>query len=70
MKRALAGGLVLVILLHQDFWLAKNATLLFGFLPAGLAYHMAYTGLAALAMAALVRWAWPRELEDEDRPAP
>ena len=54
-----------VYLLHQDFWDWKRATpLIFGFLPVGLAYHAAYSVLAALTMAVLVRFAWPKHLED------
>jgi chromate transport protein ChrA len=56
---------VAVYLLHQDFWNWKRATpLIFGFLPIGLAYHAAYSILAALTMAVLVKFAWPKHLED------
>ena len=54
-----------VYLLHQDFWNWKNAKpLIFGFLPIGLAYHAAYSILAAITMAVLVKFAWPKHLED------
>ena len=54
-----------VYLLHQDFWNWKNAKpLIFGFLPIGLAYHAAYSILAAITMAMLVKFAWPKHLED------
>ena len=53
-----------VYVLHQDFWNWKSATpLLFGFLPLGLAYHAAYSILAAILMAVLVKAAWPSHLE-------
>ena len=53
-----------VYLLHQDFWNWKKAApLVFGFLPIGLAYHVAYSVLAALLMAVLVKFAWPKHLE-------
>jgi hypothetical protein len=35
----------------------------FGFLPIGLAYHAGYSVLAAIMMAVLVKWAWPKHLE-------
>jgi hypothetical protein len=61
---AFAAAIVLLYLLHQDTWLWRTARpLVFGFLPAGLFYHAMYTLAAALLMAALVRWAWPRHLE-------
>ena len=67
MKRALLILVVLVVyVLHQDVWLFRAARpLVFGFLPAGLAYHAAYTVLAALLMWLLVSVAWPSRLEQE-----
>ena len=56
--------LVLLFIFHQDFWLWKNGTLVFGFIPAGLAYHMAFSLLSALAWYLAVRFAWPAELEE------
>lgn len=50
--------------LHQDFWNWTAARpLVFGFLPAGLAYHAVYTLGASALMALLVRRAWPAKLE-------
>lgn len=64
MNWALAAATITLYLLHQDTWLWREARpLVFGFLPAGLAYHAAYTLGAAALMAALVRWAWPAHLE-------
>jgi uncharacterized protein DUF3311 len=62
-RAALTMAIIVVILLHQDFWLWTNKTLVLGFLPIGLAYHIGYSFLAALTMAALVRFAWPEHLE-------
>ncbi len=64
-KIILLGLLVLAVyVLHQDFWNWRRAyPLVFGFLPIGLAYHAAYSVLAALMMGILVRAAWPRHLE-------
>ena len=51
-------------LLHQDIWFWDTARpLVFGFLPIGLFYHAAYSVAVALLMVALIRWAWPAELE-------
>lgn len=56
---------ILVYLLHQDFWnWDKAKPLLFGFLPPGLAYHAGYSILASILMAVLVKFAWPKHLED------
>lgn len=56
---------IIVLLLHHDIWNWTNRTLVFGFLPAGLAYHGGYAILAALTMALLVRYVWPAHLEEE-----
>ena len=51
--------------LHQDSWnWTKADPLVFGFLPVGLAYHAGYSILCAVLMAVLVKFAWPRHLED------
>ncbi len=40
MKRVTIGLLVLLAVLHQDFWWWDDGhTLVFGFMPVGLAYH-------------------------------
>jgi len=55
---------VVVYVLHQDFWNWKEAhPLVFGFLPIGLAYHAAYSVLASITMAILVSLVWPKHLE-------
>ncbi len=66
MKKWLLALLVTgVYLLHQDGWNWNRAEpLVFGFVPIGLAYHAAYSLVAALLMAVLVRFAWPRELDE------
>ena len=61
----IAALLFAVFLLHQDGWnWDKSDPLVFGFLPIGLAYHAGYSILAAIMMAVLVRFAWPKHLED------
>jgi hypothetical protein len=63
MRVGLALGVLVVLLLHQDIWFWTDKSLLYGFLPIGLAYHIGYSFLAALTMAALVHFAWPHDLE-------
>ena len=65
MKKLLLILLVATVyVLHQDFWnWQRIEPLVFGFLPVGLAYHVAYSILAACMMAVLVRFAWPKHLE-------
>ena len=57
-----------VYLLHQDFWnWTRVEPLLFGFLPVGLWYHAAYSLLASALMWLLVKFAWPKSLEETER---
>jgi uncharacterized membrane protein len=64
-KNVVLSLLVLgVFLLHQDFWNWRKSELVFGFLPVGLAYHAGYAILAAIMMALLVKFAWPKELDE------
>ena len=69
MKYLLAVLVAAVILLHQDIWNWTNRTLVFGLLPAGLAYHAGYSVVAALTMALLVRYLWPAHLDEDENPS-
>ena len=64
-KRYLLGAaLVALYALHQDVWNWRAARpLVFGFLPIGLFYHVAYSLAAAVLLAVLVRFAWPAHLD-------
>ncbi len=67
MKKVLLTLLVVTVyLLHQDCWnWRKYEPLVFGFIPIGLAYHAGFSILAAVMMWVLVKFAWPKDLEDE-----
>ena len=56
-------AVLLLYLLHQDFWFWRDARLVFGFLPIGLAYHALYCLACTALMWALVKFAWPTELD-------
>ena len=63
-KRRLVVGLGLVLcVLHYDFWYWSDRTLVLGFLPIGLAYHMAVSIVASVTWAFTIAVAWPDELE-------
>ena len=55
---------VLLAILHQDAWNWEKATLVFGLLPMGLAYHAAYSIVAATFWAVVIKFAWPHHLEE------
>lgn len=67
MKRiALVITVVVLYVLHQDFWLWRTARpMIFGFIPIGLFYHACFSVAASLLMWLLVRYAWPSHLERE-----
>ena len=63
MKCVVYSLVVILAVLHQDFWNWDNASLVFGFLPVGLAYHALFSVLAAIVWAMAVKFAWPTRIE-------
>ncbi|MCB9730761.1 MAG: hypothetical protein H6746_19980 [Deltaproteobacteria bacterium] len=62
-------GALALFALHQDFWLWDDRSLVLGFLPAGLAWHAAYSLAAGGFWALVVMRAWPRSLDDDEADA-
>lgn len=62
-RRLLYGALVLIFVLHNDFWLWDDARLVGG-LPVGLTYHIGICLVVALVMWLIVCFAWPEQLRD------
>jgi len=52
-------GVIALAVLHQDFWLRDDPTLVAGVLPVGLAYHALYSLACAGLWLFAVRYAWP-----------
>ena len=65
-KGAVITFMLVLFVLHQDSWFRDDATLILGILPIGLAYHMAFTAVAAIAWLVIVRFAWPKYLVEEE----
>ena len=54
---------VVMFFAHQDFWWWDDSSMVFGFLPVGLAFHGFFSiGCALLGWLAISK-AWPTELE-------
>ncbi len=71
MKKCLVFLLIaLVYAAHQDLWNWRKTDLVFGFLPIGLAYHAAYSIGASVLMAVLVKFAWPKNLDEHEPASP
>ena len=62
-SRAVWIAVLALAVLHYDFWYWDDRTLVFGFLPIGLAFHALFSIVAALVWAAAVRFCWPAHLE-------
>ena len=66
MKTFVWGLVLLLIVLHQDVWFWEDGTLLFGFLPIGIGYHVCISLAAAFTWWLATRYAWPKGLESPD----
>lgn len=64
MKRVAWGLVVVLGILHYDFWLWSDRSLVLGILPVGLAYHMMISIAAGLVWALVIRCAWPERVEE------
>ncbi len=70
MRRLVYGSIILLALLHQDFWWWDDSdTLVFGFVPVGLAYHALLSLAAGMLWALAVKFCWPAGVDVEDTPA-
>jgi hypothetical protein len=64
MRSLAIAAVVVLYVLHQDFWFWREARpLVFGFLPIGLFYHAVFTLASSFALWLLVTFAWPSHLE-------
>jgi len=71
MKWIVYGMVVLLAIVHQDFWWWDRIDpLVFGFIPIGLAYHAGVSIAAGVLWALAVKYCWPANLQDEDEAAP
>lgn len=51
------------VVLHHDVWNWDNKALWFGFLPAGLGYHAAFSVIVGIFWYLVSRFAWPHATE-------
>ena len=64
MQRKLVWGLVVILaIVHFDFWAWEDRSLIAGFMPSGLAYQAVISVLAAVAWFLVVKFAWPERIE-------
>lgn len=55
---------VLLAILHYDFWNWDDRTLVFGFMPVGLYFQALISIGAAVTWALVVKFAWPTHIEE------
>lgn len=53
----------ILFVLHHDFWWWDDPTLVFGFLPIGMAWHVGFSVASALLWLLALRFAWPTHIE-------
>ena len=64
MKNVVYALIVIMAIIHQDFWWWDNKTLVFGFMPLGLFYPALFSCMAAGVWALAIKWAWPSDIEE------
>lgn len=52
-----------LVIVHQDIWFWNDETLVFGFIPIGLAYHAGISIAASIVWFLATIFAWPKALE-------
>lgn len=66
MRRLVFGLIVVLAVLHQDYWWWDSIDpLVLGFIPIGLAYHAGVSVVAAVLWAMAIKYCWPDHLEDD-----
>jgi Na+/melibiose symporter-like transporter len=64
-KGKLAWGFVLLVtVLHLDFWWWDSTDIVLGFVPLALASQIGITLAAGLAWALVAHYAWPSDVEE------
>lgn len=54
----------LLFLAHHDFWYWEDRSLVMGFMPVGLFYHVIYSIAAGLVWLLAAKYAWPAHIEE------
>lgn len=67
MKKLIFGLIVLLMVVHQDFWWWDSIDpLVLGFLPISLAYQAGVSIAAAILWALAIKYCWPESIADDD----
>ena len=63
MQKVVWGLVVLLLIVHQDFWFWEDGTLVFGFLPVGLFFHALISVAASATWFLATKHCWPADLD-------
>lgn len=63
MRRIFWVLFAILVLLHHDYWWWNDATIVLGFLPIGLAYHVLFTLAATAFWWSVVYYSWPSNVD-------
>jgi len=66
MKNVIWALVIILLIIHQDNWFWTDDTLVFGFMPIGLMWHVGISLCAAFVWYLATIFAWPHELEYHD----
>ena len=67
-RRVVYGLIVLLAVLHQDFWWWDSIEpLILGFIPVGLAYQAGVSIVAGILWAFAVHFCWPKGVDEDER---
>jgi hypothetical protein len=70
MRKVIYGLIILLMIVHQDFWWWDTPRpLVFGFIPVGLAYHALVSVLAATLWGLAVKYCWPVGVDEVEEAA-
>lgn len=64
MKMIIWALVAILIIIHQDFWYWNDDTLVFGFMPIGLFYHVCISIAAGIVWSLACVFAWPEGIDD------
>ncbi|MEE2641082.1 MAG: DUF3311 domain-containing protein [Planctomycetota bacterium] len=64
MKNVVWGLVILLIILHQDYWYWYSDRQVFGFMPIGLFYHAMISVGAGITWYLATVFAWPEGLDN------
>jgi hypothetical protein len=54
---------LILFVVHQDLWWWDDSSLVFGFMPLGLAFHAGFSIACAFLGWLAIRYCWPHDLE-------